>query len=75
MIYSKNKNIKLMNKDFERVMNQSIDILIYDYNNKYQLLKKEKLDKNTIDNIMSDYQKIRIKEFIQNYNDIKKIFI
>ncbi len=64
-----------MNKDFERVMNQSIDILIYDYNNKYQLLKKEKLDKNTIDNIMSDYQKIRIKEFIQNYNDIKKIFI
>jgi uncharacterized protein YbgA (DUF1722 family) len=75
MIYSKNKNIKLMNKDFERVMNQSIDILIYDYNNKYQLLKKEKLDKNTIDNIMSDYQKTRIKEFIQNYNDIKKIFI
>ena len=64
-----------MNKDFERVMNQSIDILIYDYNNKYQLLKKEKLDKNTIDNIMSDYQKTRIKEFIQNYNDIKKIFI
>ena len=64
-----------MNKDFERIMNQSIDILIYDYNNKYQLLKKEKLDKNTIDNIMSDYQKIRIKEFIQNYNDIKKIFI
>jgi len=64
-----------MNKDFERIMNQSIEILIYDYNIKYQLLKKENLDKNTIDNIMSDYEKIRIKEFIHNYNHIKKIFI
>lgn len=62
---------KRMDNDFERLLSQSIDILIYDCNNKFQLLKNQNIDKDKINFIMKEYQNVRIKEFIDTYNTIK----
>jgi hypothetical protein len=61
-----------MDNDFERLLTQSVDILIYDCNNKFQTLKNQNIDKDNISFIMKEYQKIRIKEFIDTYNTIKR---
>jgi hypothetical protein len=61
-----------MDNDFERLLTQSVDILIYDCNNKFQILKNQNIDKDNISFIMKEYQKIRIKEFIDTYNTIKR---
>ena len=61
-----------MDNDFERLLTQSVDILIYDCNNKFQLLKNQNIDKDNISNIMKEYQNIRIKEFIDTYKTIKR---
>jgi hypothetical protein len=61
-----------MDNDFERLLSQSVDILIYDCNNKYQLLKNQNIDKDKINFIMKEYQNIRIKEFIDTYKTIKR---
>jgi len=61
-----------MDDDFERLLTQSVDILIYDCNNKFQLLKNHNIDKDNISNIMKEYQNIRIKEFIETYKTIKR---
>jgi len=57
----------------ERLYLQTIDILIYDLTNKYQLLKLRGIDKNKVNNYMSDYEKIRIKDFIADIDRIKNI--
>lgn len=54
----------------ERLYSQIVDIFIYDLNNKYQTLKLKGIDKNKVNNYMSDYEKIRIKDFI---NDVSKV--
>ena len=38
-----------MNNDYNRLLEQSIDILIYDIKNKYETLKLKGIDKNNID--------------------------
>lgn len=58
----------------DRLYSQVIDIFIYDLNNKYQSLKLKGIDKNNINIYMNDYEKIRIKNFIDDMNKIKKIF-
>ena len=63
------------NDDYERLLTQLVDILIYDYNNKYHLLKNENLNKQNINNIMDDYQVIRNREFINDLNKLKKFYI
>jgi hypothetical protein len=63
----------MINEDYDRLLNQLVDILIYDYSNKYQLLKKENLNKQKINNIMEDYQTVRNKEFIKDLNKLKSI--
>lgn len=63
----------MIDEDYDRLLNQLVDILIYDYSNKYQLLKKENLNKQKINNIMEDYQTVRNKEFIKDLNKLKSI--
>ncbi len=62
------------NNDYNRLLNQSVEILIYDYNNKYHYLKKEGLSKDKITAIMTDYQQNRSKEFANNYSIIKNFY-
>jgi len=63
-----------MEIESDRLIEQSVEILIYDYRNKYELLKSQNLDKDNINSIMDNYQKIRIKEFIDTYKTIKRLY-
>lgn len=63
----------MITEDYDRLLNQLVDILIYDFSNKYQLLKNENLNKQRINNIMDDYQTVRNKEFIKDLNKLKSI--
>jgi len=66
-----NHHQKLMEHENDRLIEQSVEILIYDYRNKYELLKSQNLDKDKINTIMDNYQKVRIKEFLDTYKTIK----
>lgn len=63
-----------MNNDFNRLLEQSIDILVYDFQNKYQSLKHRGINKDNINNYMEEYQNNRIKDFTDNYKIIKSIY-
>jgi len=63
-----------MNNDFNRLLEQSIDILVYDFQNKYQSLKNRGINKDNINNYMEEYQNIRIRDFTNNYKIIKSIY-
>ena len=63
-----------INRDYCRLLEQSIDILIYDIKNKYETLKLKGIDKNNIDYYMNDYQKNKIKDFTNNYSKIKVFY-
>lgn len=63
-----------MDNEFDRLIAQSVEILIYDYKNKYEFLKDQNLNKDKINDIMNEYQKIRIREFIDTYKTIKKFY-
>ncbi len=63
-----------MDKDFNRLFEQSIDILIYDLNNKYQSLKLKGINKDNISIYMNQYQNNRIKDFTDDYSRIKSIY-
>ncbi len=69
-----NYHQKLMEHENDRLIEQSVEILIYDYRNKYELLKSQNLDKDKINTIMDNYQKVRIKEFIDTYKTIKSFY-
>ncbi len=63
-----------MEHENDRLIEQSVEILIYDYRNKYELLKSQNLDKDKINTIMDNYQKVRIREFIDTYKTIKSFY-
>jgi len=63
-----------MNNDFNRLLEQSIDILVYDFQNKYQSLKNRGINKDNINNYMEEYQNNRIRDFTNNYKIIKSIY-
>lgn len=63
-----------MENENNRLIEQSVEILIYDYRNKYELLKSQNLNKDNINTIMDNYQKVRIKEFIDTYKTIKSFY-
>ena len=69
-----NNHKKIMEHENDRLIEQSVEILIYDYRNKYELLKSQNLDKDKINTIMDNYQKVRIKEFIDTYKTIKSFY-
>ncbi len=56
-----------------RLYEQTIDILVYDFMNKYQSLKTRGIDKEKINNFMDEYQKNRIKDFTSDMSRIKAI--
>lgn len=55
-----------------RLYEQTIDILIYDFMNKYQSLKTSGIDKEKINDYMNEYQKNRIKNFTADISRIKE---
>ena len=63
-----------INRDYCRLLEQSIDILIYDIKNKYETLKIQGISKDNIDYYMNDYQKNKIKDFTNNYSKIKVFY-
>lgn len=63
-----------MNKDYNRLLEQSVDILIYDIQNKYQTLKINGINKDNINSYMDKYQNHRIKDFTDNYINLKSIY-
>jgi len=64
----------MINNDYDRMLNQLVDILIYDYKNNYQILKEQGLNKEDINKLMVDYQYKRNKEFIADINKLKSVF-
>jgi hypothetical protein len=52
------------NKNFEDVLNQYVEILMYDINIKSLELKKNKLDVEKSDLIFKNYYQTKINEFI-----------
>jgi hypothetical protein len=62
-----------MNNSCLRLYEQTIDILVYDFTNKYQSLKTRGIDKDKINDYMNEYQKDRIKNFTADISRIKAI--
>jgi hypothetical protein len=62
------------NKEYEKVLNQFIDILIYDIHIKTYELKKNKSNPEQSDIIFQDYYKQKFTEFKKNINNAKKIY-
>lgn len=74
IIYHLNREKKGMNNDYNRLLEQSIDILVYDFQNKYQTLKFRGINKDNINNYMTEYENYRIKDFTDNYKKLKSIY-
>lgn len=60
--------------DNEKIISQMVDILIYDYKNKYEILKMRGNNQITINKYMDEYQKNRNKEFIEDINKLKALY-
>jgi len=63
------------NKNFEDVLNQYVEILMYDINIKSLELKKNKLDVEKSDLIFKNYYQIKINEFKTNIDNARKIYL
>jgi len=64
----------MLNNDYNKLLNQITDILVYDYQNKFTILKNKGLDIHSIEKYMNDYQKIRIDEYKKDINNLNKIY-
>jgi hypothetical protein len=62
------------NKEYENVLNQYIEILMYDINIKTYELKKNKYDIDNADIIFKNYYTEKMKEFKNNITVAKKIY-
>jgi|UniRef100_A0A6C0LF77 hypothetical protein len=63
------------NKNFEDVLNQYVEILMYDINIKSLELKKNKLDVEKSDLIFKNYYQTKINEFKTNIDNARKIYL
>ena len=54
----------------DKLISQIVDILIYDYKNKYEILRMNGNNQETIDKYMNEYQINRNKKFIDDINRI-----
>jgi hypothetical protein len=63
------------NKNFEDVLNQYVEILMYDINIKSLELKKNKLDVEKSDLIFKTYYQTKINEFKTNIDNARKIYL
>jgi hypothetical protein len=63
-----------MSDEYNKIVNQFIEILLYDIDIKFYELKKNKIDINTADKIFDDYYKIKINEFNNKLIMARKIY-
>jgi hypothetical protein len=63
------------NKEYENVLNQYIEILMYDINIKTYELKKNKYDIEKADIIFRNYYNEKMIEFKSNISRAKKLYI
>jgi hypothetical protein len=63
------------NKNFDDVLNQYVEILMYDINIKSLELKKNKIDIDKSDIIFKNYYQEKIKEFKNNIEKARKIYL
>lgn len=63
------------NKEYENVLNQYIELLIYDIDyKKYELKSEKSNDIENADKLFNLFYKEKIKEFINNTTKAKKIY-
>jgi|LakMenEpi03Aug12_release.lakeMendotaPanAssembly.Ray.scaffolds.fasta_scaffold1764572_2 hypothetical protein len=63
------------NKEYEKVLNQYIELLIYDIDyKKYELKSKIPNDIENADKIFNIFYKEKIREFINNTKKAKKVY-
>jgi len=58
----------------ERLISQMIDILVYDFNNKYHNLKNNGFNQEQINNFMENYQKSRNEVFKEDLKRLNYIY-
>jgi len=63
-----------MSDEYNKIVNQFIEILLYDIDIKFYELKKNKIDVNIADKIFDDYYKIKINEFNNKLIMARKIY-
>jgi len=63
-----------MNRDFNKHLEQMIDILIYDFKNKNLILRDKGISIEKINTIMNDYEKTRIDTFKNDIKTLKNIY-
>jgi hypothetical protein len=63
-----------MSTEYNKIVNQFIEILLYDIDIKFHELKKNKIDVNTADIIFDNYYEKKIIEFNNNLKIAKKIY-
>jgi|688.fasta_scaffold2719539_1 hypothetical protein len=62
-----------LDNHYNKLIQQTIDILIYDYKNKYDSLRMNGLNTDDIDRYMDEYQKTRTKNFVMDLKRIQQI--
>ena len=62
------------NKEYEKVLNQYIEILMYDIHIKTYELKKNKITLEQGDIIFNNYYKEKMIEFKKNISNARKIY-
>lgn len=63
-----------MDRDFNKHLEQMIDILIYDFKNKNLILRDRGISIEKINTIMNDYEKTRIDTFKNDIKTLKNIY-
>ena len=63
------------NKEYENVLNQYIEILMYDIHIKTYELKKNKYDIEKADDIFRNYYNEKMIEFRKNISIAKKLYV
>lgn len=63
------------NKEYEKIFNQYIEILMYDIKLKTYELKKNKYDVENADIIFKNYYNEKIIEFNNNISKAKKLYL
>jgi len=59
---------------YNRLVEQTIDILIYDYKNKFDTLRMNGINIGNIDKYMDEYQISRTKSFVSDIKRINNIY-
>jgi len=64
-----------MTNQYDKIVNQYIEILLYDIDIKFYELKKNKINVEIADKIFDSYYENKMNEFKKNLKLAKKIFV